>query len=406
LSRIDDLIDELCPDGVPYKLIGDIATVVRGASPRPIQNFITDDEDGVPWIKIGDVPAGGKYITRTTQRITADGAAKSRRVYPGDFVLSNSMSFGRPYITKIEGCIHDGWLAISDFSESFAPDFLYHLLGSPRIQEEFARRAGVGAVQNLNADIVKAVVLPVPPLEVQSAIVDVLDLFGSLHVELEAELKARRLQYTHYRTTLFTFGEDDVDWSTLGDVCTQVSTGATPLKSRSDYYENGDIPWLRTQEVIWRDIYDTEISITDKAVQETAVKWIPENCVIVAISGASAARAAVNKIRLTTNQHCCNLEIDPSRASYRYVFHWVASNYEKLKARGQGARSDLNVAIIKAFPIALPSLEGQERIADLLDRFDTLVNNTDIGLPAEIASRRMQYEHYRDRLLTFGELAV
>ncbi|MBX9755841.1 MAG: restriction endonuclease subunit S [Pseudomonadaceae bacterium] len=88
------------------------------------------------------------------------------------------------------------------------------------------------------------------------------------------------------------------------------------------------------------------------------------------------------------------------------ILHWVTSNYEKLKARGQGARSDLNVGIIKAFPIALPSLEGQERLADLLDRFDTLVNDTDIGLPAEIAARRKQYEHYRDRLLTFGELAV
>lgn len=406
MSRIDELISELCPVGVPTKLIGDVGTVGRGASPRPIQNFITDDKDGVPWIKIGDVPAGGKYITRTAQRITTDGATKSRRVYPGDFVLSNSMSFGRPYIVKIEGCIHDGWLAISDFSGSFVPDFLYHLLGSPRIQEEFARRAGVGAVQNLNADIVKSVGVPVPPLEVQTAIVEVLDLFGSLNVELAAELEARRLQYVHYRTTLLTFGKDDVEWSTLGETCNQVSTGATPLKSRSDYYESGDIPWLRTQEVLWRDIYDTELMITDKAVRETAVKWIPENCVIVAISGASAARAAINKIRLTTNQHCCNLEIDSSKANYRYVFHWVTSNYDRLRALGQGARSDLNVGIIKAFPIALPSLDEQKRIADLLDRFDALVSSVDIGLPAEISARRRQYEYYRDHLLTFEEMPV
>ena len=102
--------------------LGDIATIVRGASPRPIQSFITRETDGVPWIKIGDVVAGGKYITSTSQRITPAGAAKSRRVRPGDFVLSNSMSFGRPYISKIDGYIHDGWLAISDFSESFVSD--------------------------------------------------------------------------------------------------------------------------------------------------------------------------------------------------------------------------------------------------------------------------------------------
>ena len=110
---------------------------------------------------------GGKYITRTAQRITQSGAAKSRWVHSGDFVLSNSMSFGRPYISRITGCIHDGWLAISDFDQSFLPDYLYHLLRSAPVQAEFARRAGSGTVQNLNADIVKSVTVQVPPLEQQ-----------------------------------------------------------------------------------------------------------------------------------------------------------------------------------------------------------------------------------------------
>jgi type I restriction enzyme S subunit len=136
---------------------------------------------------------------------------KSRLVHPGDFLLSNSMSFGRPYISKIDGCIHDGWLAISDFSASFIPDFLYHLLRSAPIQGEFARRAGAGTVRNLNADIVKAVVLPVPPLEEQARIVAILDKFDALMNDLSAglpaELAARRKQYEHYRDRLLTFKE-------------------------------------------------------------------------------------------------------------------------------------------------------------------------------------------------------
>jgi type I restriction enzyme S subunit len=198
-------------DEVPRVRLGDVATIVRGASPRPIQSFITDGADGVPWIKIGDVPARGKYITRTAQRVSPAGAAKSRRVYPGDFVLSNSMSFGRPYISRIGGCIHDGWLAISAFEESYISDYLYYLLRSAPVQDEFARRAGAGTVKNLNAEIVRSVEVPLPPKDVQARVVELLDKFDALvndlSVGLPAELLARRKQYAHYRDQLFAFPE-------------------------------------------------------------------------------------------------------------------------------------------------------------------------------------------------------
>lgn len=165
----------------------------------------------MPWIKIGDVVPGGKYITTTAEDVTEAGAAKSRRIYPGDFVLSNSMSFGRPYISKIEGCIHDGWLSISDFEESFVPDFLYHLLRSASVQSEFSRRAGAGTVKNLNADIVKSIPVPLLTLEEQARIVAILDKFdvlvNDLSCGLPAEIAARRKQYEHYRDRLLTFRE-------------------------------------------------------------------------------------------------------------------------------------------------------------------------------------------------------
>lgn len=201
----------LSGDDIPTARFGDVATIVRGASPRPIQNFVTENGEGLPWIKIGDVPARGKYITETSQRVTAAGAAKSRRVGPGDFVLSNSMSFGRPYISKIEGYIHDGWLAISTFQESFVSDYLYYLLRSAPIQQEFARRAGSGTVKNLNAEIVRSIEVPVPPKQTQERVVRLLDKFDALlndlSVGLPAELAARRKQYEHYRDRLLTFEE-------------------------------------------------------------------------------------------------------------------------------------------------------------------------------------------------------
>ena len=206
--------DELLTFGemVEYKEFGQIATIQRGASPRPIKNYITSDDSGVNWIKIGDVKPGAKYITETEEKITQEGAKKSRFVRENDFILSNSMSFGRPYIVKTTGCIHDGWLSISDYQEHFSADFLYHLLSSYKYQEIMKQKASFGgAVQNLNADIVRAIELPIVPLKEQHRIVSILDHFDALCNDLTsglpAEIEARRKQYEYYRDKLLSFSE-------------------------------------------------------------------------------------------------------------------------------------------------------------------------------------------------------
>lgn len=210
--RIDQLMAKLCPEKISFRRFGEIATIVRGASPRPINQFITTDSNGINWIKIGDISPGSKYVTSTAEKITIEGAQKSRSVMRGDFILSNSMSFGRPYILKCDGCIHDGWLAISNFNRTFLPDFLFHLLNSNEYQRQMKQKASFGgAVQNLNADIVKNLLLPTPPLPVQEEIVRILDRFDTLCNDqtsgLPAEIEARRKQYEYYRDKLLTFKE-------------------------------------------------------------------------------------------------------------------------------------------------------------------------------------------------------
>lgn len=157
---------------IPMVTLSEICKIQRGGSPRPIQKFITNDVDGINWIKIGDTNENGKYIFKTEEKITTEGAKKSRFVKEGDFILSNSMSFGRPYIVKTTGCIHDGWLLLSDINDKVDKDFLYYILSGKDTQDQFENSATGGVVRNLNADLVRRVKIPLPPIKVQRGMVE------------------------------------------------------------------------------------------------------------------------------------------------------------------------------------------------------------------------------------------
>ncbi|MDE5307005.1 restriction endonuclease subunit S [Providencia stuartii] len=155
---------------------------------------------------------------------------------------------------------------------------------------------------------------PEKSLAIQSEIVRILDKFTALTAELTAELNMRKKQYNYYRDQLLSFEEGDFEWMTLGDVTKKWYSGGTPTAGKPEFYEGGNIPWLRTQEVKFSDVSETEVFITPAALKNSSAKWIPENCVIIAISGATAGRTAINKIPLTTNQHCGCLEIDDKKS--------------------------------------------------------------------------------------------
>ena len=132
----------------------DVVQIERGGSPRPIDDYITDSPNGLNWVKIGDAPAQGHYITKTAEKIRPEGLSKTREVHPGDLILSNSMSFGKPYIMGIDGCIHDGWLLIRDINSTFDLTFLCHLLGTPQMLDQYRSLAAGSTVNNLNKELV------------------------------------------------------------------------------------------------------------------------------------------------------------------------------------------------------------------------------------------------------------
>ncbi|HGW5209010.1 TPA: restriction endonuclease subunit S [Escherichia coli] len=194
---------------VEWKTLGEVAKIQRGASPRPIVNYLTEQGNGIPWIKIGDTIPGSKYIDKTLQKITAEGAQKSRILNPGDFVISNSMSFGRPYILRITGAIHDGWASISNFGEKLNADYLYHYLSSKKVKNYWESKINSGSVSNLNADIIKTLPVPLPDKQKQERISALLDKFdtltNSITEGLPREIELRQKQYEYYRDLLFSF---------------------------------------------------------------------------------------------------------------------------------------------------------------------------------------------------------
>lgn len=168
--------------------LGDNATIQRGGSPRPIEAYLTTNRDGINWIKNGDVRPNDKFIRHTVEKIIPEGISHSRQVYKGDFILSNSMSFGRPYILDIDGCIHDGWLVIKDYSNTYDMDFLYYILRSDTVFEQYIAMAAGSSVKNLNKEKVANVMLFAPQsLAEQRAIATILNKMDNEITALETK---------------------------------------------------------------------------------------------------------------------------------------------------------------------------------------------------------------------------
>lgn len=164
--------------------MGDIFEIVRGGSPRPIQDYITQEKEGINWIKIGDTKGDSKYIYQTEEKIKPEGLKKSRLVKIGDFILSNSMSFGRPYILRTEGGIHDGWLLIRDTNKKTNENYLYSILISDYVYSQFISSASGSTVKNLNIDLVRKVKIPLPPLYLQQEFSQIVEQVEIMKVKI------------------------------------------------------------------------------------------------------------------------------------------------------------------------------------------------------------------------------
>lgn len=357
----------------PQVKIGDVCIVERGGSPRPIDKYITDSEDGINWIKIGDTD-DSMYITSTAQKIIPEGAKKSRYVQPGDFLLSNSMSFGRPYILKIDGCIHDGWLVLRDKEGLFDKRFLYYYLSAPVTYQKFKSLAVGGVVNNLNSEMVRNVEVPLPVLNEQSQIAMVLDKLSDL-ISLRKQQLTKLDELAKARFVEM-FGNGDYPSILFGDICVFLRNGANIKQTKGA----GGYPITRI-ETLANDVFNVDrlgyADITDLERYQTYILRDGDILISHINSVAYLGRAVQYRGQLDTpvihgmNLLCARIcdEFNPTYIEW-FLKTPSAKEYISTITKKAVNQASITTSDLKKMNVPNPPLELQERFAAFIEQAD------------------------------------
>lgn len=404
MSKLDDLLMELCPDGVEYKILGDVATISRGG------NFQKKDfcESGVPCIHYGQIYTKyGMFPTETFTYIDSNMAEKQKFAEPGDIVMAVTSE----NIEDICKCI--AWLgnekaAISGHSaiihHSLNPKYLVYYLHSSMFYQQKTKLAHGTKVMEVRPDDLKGIRLPVPPLEVQREIVRVLDSFTLLLDELTDELTARKKQYEYYRNMII--DQDKYKLVRLGDIATVV---------RGGNFQKKDFVELGRPCIHYGQMY-THFGIYANSI----LKYIPEevfnkskiasrNDIVMAVTSENvedvcSCTAWLGDEDIAVSGHTAIIKHEQNAKYLSYYFHTDHFFKQKTKLAHGTKVIEVTPSALCDIVIPLPTIEEQNRIVAILDRFDNLCHDIVSGIPSEIGNRRKQYEYYRDKLLAFKEL--
>ena len=361
--------------GWEYKKLGEVCTIERGGSPRPITDYITDSEDGINWIKIGDAQEGSKYITSTKEKIRPEGIKKSRFVHKGDFILSNSMSFGRPYILKVDGCIHDGWLVIHDDNEVFIKDYLYYILSSSIMYAKFSQLAVGGVVNNLNSSLVRKVAIPIPPKSTQLSIVSELDKINEL-----IRLKKEQLKdYDNLAQSIFyeMFGdpvENEKGWEVkkLGEVCT-IERGSSPRPITAYITDSKDgINWIKIGDAQEGSKYITSTKEKIKPEGLKKSRFVHKGDFILSNS-MSFGKPYILKIDGCIHDGWLVIHDNNNVFIKIYLYYLLASSimYAKFsKLAVGGVVNNLNSSLVRKVNVSIPPLPLQHLFAQRIEQIE------------------------------------
>ena len=343
-------------------VLDEVCEIVRGGSPRPIMDFVTKNSNGINWIKIGDVAQGDKYITHTNEKIIPKGVKSSREVVAGDLILSNSMSFGRPYILQLDGCIHDGWLRLRNNAEVLDREYLYYFLCSKLAQDQFRAVATGSVVNNLKSDTVKAVTLSLPMLSSQIDIVRTLStLDNKIALNTKINQHLEQMAQAIFKSWFVDFepwgGVMPHSWreGTISDLG-KVIGGSTPSKTKAEYYTEHGIAWVTPKDLsinrskfIARGADD----ITELGLRNSSARLMPRGTVLF------SSRAPIGYIAIASGEVCTNQGfksiVPRDNVGTAFVYYFLIENLQVIEGMASGSTfKEVSGSTMKSVPAIIP----------------------------------------------------
>jgi type I restriction enzyme S subunit len=404
MNKIEELIQDLCPDGVEYKELGEVASILNGYSFKSSEYV----ESGIRIIRISDVQKGKvsnkdvKYYPFSLEK-----EIKKYLLRNGDLVMSLTGNTGR--VAMINSSILPAGLnqrvACIRANRYLLTRYLFHLFDMDEFENEAMNNSTGGGQKNLSTVWLSKYKIPIPPLPIQQEIVNILDKFTQLEEELNAELEARREQYDFYLNQLMEFENKDVEWKALGEIG-EFMRGKRFVKN--DIVEDG-IPCIHYGELytsygVWTN---KTISYLESELAEK-LRTAKKGDVIIVTAGETIedignAVAWLGDEDVVIHDACFSFS---HKQNPKYVSYYLRSNHFRSQIRryiSSGKISSINDRGLSKAKIPIPPLSEQKRIVSILDKFYALINDTTIGIQVEIDARRKQYEYYRNKLLTFEE---
>ena len=404
MKNLETLIQELCPNGVEFRTMEEVFEIRNGYTPS--KNNPDFWEGGtIPWFRMEDIRQNGRILSDAIQHITP-AAIKGKGLFPANsIIIATTATIGEHALVIADSLANQQFTNLvvrKSLSACLLPKFVFYYMFV--IDEWCKKNVNAGNFASVDMKRFKKLEFPLPPIEVQTEIVRILDKFTSLEAELEAELDCRKRQYEYYRDKLLSFdnvGGQEVEWKKMSEVC------------------------LKTSKINWK-LVEGEYKYIDLSSVDRDNHKISDCTIINKENAPSRAQQVVKTgdilfgtTRPTLMRFCyipkeydgevcstgycvirVNNEMINSHFAYHFLFTQKFQDYVEGHQKGASYPAISNKDVM-SFELPIPSLQEQERIATILDRFESLTTSLQSGLPAEIAARRQQYEHYRDKLLTF-----
>ena len=376
----------MVPNGWKQKSFKDILKLDRGSSPRPIVNFMTDSDDGVNWIKIGDTKDEAAFINSTKEKITKEGAKKSREVSKGEIILSNSMSYGKPYILNIDGYIHDGWFVIRNYEQNLDKGYLIQLLGGEIVQRQYKRLAAGGVVTNISSELVYFVKVNLPPLPEQRKIAKILSTWDKAISTTERLIDNSKQQKKALMQQLLTGKKRLLDDS------------GKPFEGEWEHLHLSDIAKIKKGKALSSkdlEVGEYPVIAGGKTSPYKHSSYTHEKVITVSASGAYAGFVAYHKQKIWASD--CSVIEEKQCSDIQFIYQYLLLNQAKIYSfQSGGAQPHIYPKDIEVLKVNLPEIKEQQKIAFVLSNADKEIKL----LEQQLADLKQEKKALMQQLLT------